>query len=113
MPWLLDTPISSGDLDTSDYDIVKITRMSLNSERNQIDVQWQQGYMDGDEMVRGMAQRDASFHASIEGEEYQTLVTTHLPLDTPTLELTYAAVKRGLYEWLFAKGLIGAGTIIV
>ena len=110
MAWQLTTPVTSGDLDSSDYDLIKLTRFVHDSTSNRIMINWVYGYLDEEgEMVNGIQPRGSESHAIIDGDDYLTLVSTHEPLEG---EKTYVAIKRGLYEWLLAEGKIGPGIVI-
>lgn len=109
MAWQLTTPISVGDLDAADYPYVKVRRMYWDDDRQMINVEWSYGTIDGEgNFVEGKVPHGAKINYIFEGAEYTDLVS-HVSNNG---ELTYAAVKRGLYEALLAKSLIPAGSIV-
>ena len=108
MSWQLTTPVDVGDLDASNYAELKIRRLYWDDERQTVNVGWEYGNtVDGD-WVRGMKPHDKVVEHLFEGQGYTDLVS-HATNDG---ELTYASVKRGIYEALLSLGLIDAGTIV-
>ena len=112
MPWTLTTPIQTGGLDSDAYDKIKITKFLQDAVRNMMEVHIEYGREEtqGEATVwiPGFAPKTRQTYFRIEGEDYLTLVTTHLPNEG---ELTYEAVKRALYTWLNTNGHIDAGVI--
>ena len=129
MPWLLTTPIDSGDLDDGNYGEVKITRFVQDSNRNQIQLRLEYGNTVDGKWESGYLPKGKSPHAVINnsgGSDYNNLVASAIP-DVQTsdpgdpvryveagdvwVERTYYAVKRDLYDYLVTKGIIDAGTM--
>jgi hypothetical protein len=129
MPWLLDTPIDSGDLDDGEYSEVKITRFVQDSNRGQVNLRLEYGNTVDGKWESGYLPKSKSPHATINDRgdtDYSTLVADAVP-DVQTsdpgdpiryvpagdvwVERTYYAVKRGLYAYLEDKGIIDAGTM--
>ena len=110
MAWQLTTPVVVGDLDPNGpYTQVKILYQVHDGRRNQIRVDFEYGNTVEDSWVAGITPSGKEGSCTIEGEDYLTLVSTHSPNEG---ELTYDAVKRGLYEYLVQKGIISSGTVI-
>lgn len=109
MPWQLTTPVTTGSIDTVDYDQIRVTLLTHDSARNFIQVQWEYGRTVSGEWAPGVAPVGAETSRLIDGSEYVTLVTTHLSNDG---ELTYDAVKRGMYDHLNTMGDIAAGSVV-
>ncbi len=109
MPWLLTTPIDTGDLDTVDYGEVKIVDHRQGSGQPKIVLMLQYGNTVDGSWVPGIAPVGKQIAYVADNDDYLELITTHMTYDG---ELTYQAVKRGLYEHLNAKGVIGPGSII-
>jgi len=109
MPWQLTTPVDVGSLDVANYDQLKIVRMThVASGAQRVEVQIEYGRTVDNQWVRGMDPVGKTTYFIISGADYDNLVT-HISNDS---ELTYEAVKRGLYEWLSANGHIDAGAIV-
>jgi hypothetical protein len=109
MPWTLTTPVAVGDLDPAGpYTQVKIVRQAHDSVRGMIAVDLEYGNTVNDEWKPGLPIRSKPTNIIIQGEEYTALVTDSEP---ETDEKTYDAVKRGLYEFLATKNMIGPGTL--
>lgn len=124
MPVQLTTPLSGGDLG-ADMTHAKVTALTHNSEAHYIMVHLKFGTMADGKFAEGDVQpankcqyKIGPDHAGIgeEGDddylapktEYMDLVGGH----TPNVgELTYAAVKRGIYEFLIDNGIV-SGTIV-
>ncbi len=108
MPWTLTTPVAVGDLDSGPYTQVRIVHQAHDSVRGVIAVDLEYGNMVNNEWKPGLPLRNKPTNAIIQGEEYSTLVTDSEP---EANEKTYDAVKRGLYEHLASKNIIGPGTL--
>lgn len=130
MPWDLNTPVNTGDLDEGNYSQAKVTRLMQDSNRNNMRVNLEYGNTVGGVWERGKAPPAGKRPVyQIEGDEYTTLVDTATPrvfLSDPSdpnfvevdvggtpvwVEKTYVATKRGVYEHLEAQGVIDAGSI--
>jgi len=110
MPWQLTTPVSVGDLDPNGpYNQVKILMQVHDGYRNHIRVDLEYGNTVDNEWVRGIKPTNKDTSYIIMGQDYTDLVTGHATEDG---ELTYDAVKRGLYEHLATKGVIDPGSIV-
>jgi hypothetical protein len=114
MPIRLTTAMNAGDIDPdSTYDHVRIVRQSHDAARLAITLDLEYGTLSGSDWIPGPASPSfGSKHppsVRIAGDAYMALVTKHMTFDG---ELTYAAVKRGLYEWLQTNYAALAGTII-
>jgi len=109
MPWLLDTPVSVGALDTSGYTHVDIIDFGYHGRGPYLSVSWEWGRVVDGLWVGGFCPLGCTTTVNIDNEDYGELVTTHEPGQG---ELTYAAVKRALYEWLAEHDFIGAGTVV-
>jgi len=110
MPWQLTTPVAVGDLDPNGpYNQISIMRQLHDRRRQMIHLELEYGNTVTDNWVPGMTPTGKETSVSIQGEDYTTLVTTHASNDG---ELTYDAAKRGLFEYLLAKGIIDAGSIV-
>jgi hypothetical protein len=95
-------------LDTSSYAEVKIVRQSHDSVRKVIVVDLEYGNTVDGVWKAGIQPRSKIGSASVQGTDYNALVANSTP---ETSEKTYDAVKRGLYEFLLSKNVIGAGTL--
>lgn len=113
MPIQLTTPLNAGDMSSDTFDHVKIMRQVHDARRGQVMLDLEYGTVDGSDWVAGSARPgdETNYPTSvvIEGDAYNTLVTTHASNDG---ELTYDAVKRGLYEHLQTNYANLAGTIV-
>lgn len=108
MAWQLSTPVAVGDLDSSAYQQVKIIEQR-HSGRGFILVDLEYGNTVDNVWVPGVAPKGKQTSVMIDGEDYNTLVTTSTPNEGET---TYDAVKRGLYTYLVGKTIIGAGSVV-
>jgi hypothetical protein len=130
MPWTLTTPVETGDLDTVDYaelQIVRMTHLSLpDAESIVVDLQY--GNTVNGVWVEGIAiPTGKAKTVTIIGTDYTDLITNAIP-DVQTsdpsnpnyyydasasvwVERTFAASKRGLYEWMYDNGYIDAGSV--
>ena len=110
MPWQLTTPVNAGDLDPAGtYAQIKIVMQQHLSNQEIISLGFEYGNTVSDVWVPGVLPIGLPTSAMISGADYTTLVTTHASIDG---ELTYVAVKRGLYEYLAANSIIAAGTVV-
>jgi hypothetical protein len=111
MPLQLTTPISAGDLDPSAGSYTQVKVVSLLWREGAVTVTVEKGNSDGGVWYPGLAPVEFTIYddpaADPEITDYTDLIT-HVSNDG---ELTYAAVKRGIYEWLIAKGHY-AGTVV-
>jgi len=73
----------------------------------QLDLQY--GTTVSGEWIADLQPANLPITAFIGGDDYNTLVTTAMTNDS---ELTYAAVKRCLYEWLYDNGFIASGIVV-
>ena len=109
MPWQLTTPISVGDLDPNGpYQQVKIRYMIWDDRRSSYILEWEYGNTISEEWVSGKTPSGKETTTKIYDQNYIDL-NDHVTNDG---EKTRAAVKRGLYEYLFTKGLIDPGTVV-
>jgi hypothetical protein len=109
MPWLLTTPLDVGDMDEADYTHVRIIHQTHDSVRAFIQLGLEYGRVVNNAWVPGTTPKGKPSSCFIIGADYDTLTTA----STPELnELTYDAVKRGLYQYLVTKEVIGAGTLV-
>ena len=108
MPWQLTTPLSVGQLDSADYDQIRITSLMHDSVHSVIVLNLEYGNTVDGAWVAGYAPKGKDVSFTIKGASYTTIVS-HMSNDN---EPTYAAVKRGLYEWLEAEGYIDAGSVV-
>lgn len=114
MPIQLTTPLNPGAMDPGTlYDHCRIARQTHDDNRLMIILNLDYGTLDGENWVPGQLQpsSDSEYPSSviIDGEAYTTMITTHQSLDG---ELTYAAVKRGLYEYLQTNYPALAGSLL-
>ena len=110
MPWQLTTPVDVGDLDPNGpYQQVKIMTQTHDARRMQVRLEFEYGNTVDGAWVAGYQPRNKNTSAIVEGDAYITMVTTHMPDDE---ELTYAAVKRGLYEYLADNEIIDVGGVV-
>ena len=111
MPWELDTPVTTGGLDLSGpYDQIMIIRQGHDARRRWITLEMEYGNTLSGVWVPGVANPiGAEVSCVILDDDYSTLINTHTTNDG---ELTYNAVKRGLYEYLSASGIIPSGTMV-
>lgn len=107
MPWQLSTPVDVGALDTNNYNQVNITRFTHDTRRNMMILQLEYGRTVDGEWITGYAPAGKETSITIQGQDYLDIVT-HVSLPD---ELTYDAVKRGLYDWLSTNGKIDAGSV--
>jgi len=109
MPWTLTTPIAVGDLDPSgSYGEVRIVEQIHRSVDRVIHVMLEYGNTVTGEWKKGLDPVGKTLGVDISGQDYLDLVEDSMP---DTGETTYEAVKRGLYEYLADKSLIGPGTL--
>jgi hypothetical protein len=109
MPWTLTTPIPTGDLDpTGPYTQVRIVRQLHDSLRSIIGVDLEYGNTINAAWVPGLPVRSRPMNVTVQGTEYSDLIANSMPEED---ESTYEAVKRGLYEFLAARNVIGPGTL--
>jgi len=109
MPWTLTAPITVGDLDANGpYTQVKIVHQNHDSVNGKITLFLEYGKTAQDAWVPGIPVKSKELVVSIEGADYVSLVTGSEP---EVNEKTYDAVKRGLYEYLADKSIIGAGVL--
>ena len=109
MPWTLTTPVAVGDLDPSGpYTEVRIVRQSHDSVRRAIIVHLEYGNTVDGVWKSGIPARDRPASVIINSADYDELVADSEPVAG---EKTYGAVKRGLYEYLLEKNVIGPGTL--
>lgn len=109
MAWKLTAPYLGGDLDPKGvYDQVKITEMRWRDSRKFISLSLAYGTTVDGVWTPGMTPAGKSRSVLITKDTYDALVS-HKSKDG---ESSYAAVKRGLYEWLSANGHVDAGSII-
>lgn len=113
MPIQLSAALNAGDLATETIDHVRVGNQSHRADKRMIVLSLEYGTVVEANWVSVDIQpaESSSFPSSviIAGSDYTTLTTTHASNDG---ELTYAAVKRGLYEYLQSKYASLAGTII-
>ena len=112
MPIQLTTQLNSGDMSVDVYDHVKIMRQTHDARRSHIILDLDYGTITDGEFISGsVAPYSDNLPNSvvISGTDYIVMVTTHV---SNTDEVTYEAVKRGLYEYLQANYPSLAGTII-
>ena len=109
MPWQLTTAVQTGDLDSSNYQQVNIVRISDDPTRNYMLVQLEYGNTVGQNWAVGITPYNLQSSISIIGQDYTDLVNNSMPQAEETV---YEAVKRSLYEYLYAHSIIGAGTIV-
>ena len=113
MPWLFDTPKDVGDMDPNGpYTQAKIMRQVHDARRSQVQLELEYGNTVDDAWVAGIQPAEGSgleTSYSISDQEYVDLVTTHTSNDG---ELTYDAVKRGLYDHLNTEGVLSSGSIV-
>ena len=110
MPWQLATPIAVGDLDPNGpYTQVRIVRQAHDSIRKLVVVDLEYGNLVDGVWTSGLRVRSRPKTIYIQGTEYAALVANSNPANG---EGTYDAVKRGLYEFLASKNLIGPGTLV-
>ena len=109
MPWQLDIPLDPGDFSNNVYDQVRIVRQTHDSVSQYIALDLQYGTtVDGSwQSEMQPATKFLSIHVS--GAQYVDLLSSSASGDG---ELTYAAVKRGLYEWLAANDFIASGVVV-
>lgn len=107
MPWTLTTPVSTGDLCASDYAQVRIVKMEHDSVAKRIRLWLEYGNTTDDVWVKGLTPEGKEDNILISGSDYTSLVD-HVTEDD---ELTYAASRRGLYEWLLSEEKIDAGSV--
>lgn len=110
MPWQLTTPYSGGDLDTTGvYNQVKVMRLNWRTHpKASVSLDLQYGTTVDDVWTPGMNPQGKPMQVYIDGDDYVDFMT-HVSNDG---ELTYGAVKRGVYEWLSAKGHLDPGSIV-
>lgn len=110
MPWQLTTPYSGGDLDSSGvYNQVKVLRLNWRvSPKPSVSLDLEYGTTVDDVWIPGLAPVGKPTVVYIDGDDYVSFMT-HVSNDA---ELTYGAVKRGVYEWLSAQGHVDAGSIV-
>ena len=110
MPWQLTTPYSGGDLDpTGVYNQVKIVDFSWRTRRTtEVSIMLEYGTTVEDEWIRGMVPADKPQSVTIRDAAYDALIA-HVSNDG---ELTYASVKRGMYEQLSADDKLDPGSIV-
>jgi hypothetical protein len=109
MPWQLTTPVSTGDLDATNYGEISITEFRFSNSRELIFVTMQYGNTVDGEWVPGFTPVNKADSHVFDGGTFLSLVTTSTP---DPGELTYVAVKRALFEQLFADGIIAPGTVV-
>lgn len=112
MPIQLTTPLSAGNLSSDIYDHVKIMRQVHDANRSNIMLDLEYGSIVDGKWVTASAypsHPDYPTMVVVDGGDYLGMVTTSEPLPG---ELTYSAVKRGLYEWIQARYPTLAGAII-
>ena len=110
MPWELTTPITVGDLDPNGpYTQVKIVKEMNDSVQKRLRVSLGYGNTVNGDWVEGLVPNDKQKDHIIDGEDYNTLITTHTTLED---ELTYDAVKRALYAALASAGVIDPGSVV-
>ena len=109
MPWALTSPVTVGDLDPNGpYSQVKLVNQAHDSVNGIIALYLEYGNTTGGVWVPGIPVRTQQSAVTIEGADYVALTegSTALPG-----ELTYQAVKRGLYAYLAAHSIIGPGVL--
>ena len=110
MPWQFTAPVAVGDLDPNGpYTQCKIVRLVHDSNRARIRVDIEYGNTVEGVWIPGLDPTNKQGSFMIDGEDYLQLVTTSMPEQG---ELTYNAVKRGIYDHLSTKGVIDAGIIV-
>jgi len=112
MSWRLNTPISVGEMAAADYTHLKITGFRWG-DRGQIRFSIAYGIDDElgnkNSFTKGVVKvRRRKVDFSVRGAEYNSLVQ-HVSNNG---ELTFDAVKRGLYRWLRDNTHIKPGSII-
>lgn len=131
MPWQLTTPYTGGTLDpTGTYDQVKVEHMQWRATQGLIIVELQYGTTVDGVWTQGLTPVGKPSSAMLEGQKYIDLITaaaprtalidpvdpTYAKVDvggTPVwVELTYEAVKRGLYEYLATESVIDPGNVV-
>jgi len=109
MSWTLTTPVAVGDLDPNGpYAEVRIVRQAHDSVSSRIVIDLEYGNTVNGDWVQGLEVRSRPTSIMVQGDEYAALVGSAEPAEGET---TYAAVKRGLYEFLLSKDLIGPGAL--
>lgn len=110
MPWQLTTPYSGGDLDTTGvYNQVKVLRLNWRVfPKASVSLDLQYGTTVDDAWIPGLTPQGKPGTVYIDGDDYAGFMA-HVSNDG---ELTYDAVKRGVYEWLNANGHLDAGSIV-
>ena len=109
MPWTLTTPVAVGDLDPNGpYTQVKIVSQTHDSVNGIITLFLEYGKTAEGKWVAGLPMKSKQVSVVIQGEDYDTLVEGSEP---EVEELTYDAVKRGLYAYLLDEAIIGPGTL--
>lgn len=109
MPWQLDASYNIGDLDTVLHDQVKIVRMTWDDRSQSISVVLEYGTTNDGKWIVGLPPVGKSRNVNITGDDYINFTQNHMSQNG---ELTYNAVKRGLYEWLSDNGYLDAGSVV-
>jgi len=112
MPIQMTTPLDAGDMSPDVYDYIKITRQVHDARRLNIMLDLEYGtVIDGLFIAGSVSPSGETYptHVTISDADYITMVTTHISNDG---ELTYEAVKRGLYEYLQTNYPALAGTVV-
>jgi len=131
MPWQLTTPLPVGDLDPNGpYSQVKIVRqehiMDPAGSDNYIQMLLQYGNTVDGEWIPGISPADKNCNPIISGSGYTALIDSAVALVTNVdpesdryvqrydvwVEKNYDATKRELYAWLYAQGIIDAGSVV-
>lgn len=112
MPILLTTPLNTGDIDSVNYNEVKILEMTWVGEQSFLRVLIQYGNTVNSAWVAGKnfngpVKQNPCYHV-IEGQDYIDLMGT---VCSGTDVNVYGAIKEALYVYLNNKGLY-SGTII-
>ena len=108
MPLQLNTPLNVGDLDVAPYDQIRIVRMTHDSVRSRVMLDIEYGRTVDGTWVGGAEPAGKQISFYIVEDDYMALIS-HMSNEG---EYTYAAVKRGLYEWLLNNNYVGAGSIV-
>lgn len=113
MPIALTVAMDPGNIDTAVCDHVKIMGLRDDERLGEIHMELEYGTIVATVWTpSGVTPTAASSFpdsAVISGADYATLATTHMTLDG---ELTKAAAKRALYEWLKVNYAALAGAIV-
>jgi len=97
MPITLTTSISTGDIDTSNYDTVKITTVNIDVLTSRLGFGTKKGYMDSGNFVPGKI--DAEWFDVPDDD-----LTAMKAVEATTDETWWDHNARVLYQWLLDEG---------